>query len=125
MYRQIAVLLVGLITTSSLAHEMTPTYPVVWPSHMEGVHTTKVEVFNRREDVEYYEIGVFDKDFNSVPFTSLYKIVKVNYLSRVNIDIYFREEDVNKVNYVCSKSKLRKTDLVRTAVSSRICSKVK
>jgi hypothetical protein len=111
--------------TNSLAHEMTPTYFKVGPSHMDTIYRTKVTVYNRREDVQYYEIGVFDADFNPVPFTSLYKIVKIDYLTKVNIDVYFKADTVNKVVYICSKSKLRKSVKRLTAVSSRICSKAK
>lgn len=129
MYRKIGQLfaycVVSLLAYSAAAHEMTPTYPKLYPSHIDGIYKTTVEVFNRRQDVKYYELGVFDKDFNPVPFTTIYRVVKVAYLSHVNIDVYIREQDVNKSVYVCSQSKLRKDSKVRTAVSSRICSKFK
>lgn len=108
-----------------MAHEMKPTYPKLYPSYIDGIHKAQVQVFNRRSDVEYYEVGVFDKDFNTVPFTTSYRIVKVSYLSFVNIDIYIRSEDVEKATYVCSRSKLKKDQVTRTAVASRICSKFK
>jgi hypothetical protein len=116
---------VALFSYSATAHEMTPTYPILLPSHVEGLHKTKLELFNRRSDVEYYEIGVFDKDFKSVPFATAYKILKVDYLSRVYVDVYIREDDINKALYVCSQSKLRKNSKTKAAVSSRICSKIK
>jgi hypothetical protein len=107
------------------AHEMTPTYPKLGPSHLDGVYKTTMYMFNKRADVEYYEIGVFDKDFNPVPFVTSYNVIKVRYLGHVTFDVYIRKSDVNKAVYICSRSKLRKDASVRTAVSSRICSKFK
>ena len=63
--------------TEAIAHEMTPTYPKLEPSHLDGVYKTTMEMFNKREDVSYYEIGVFDKDKNPIPFVSSYKIIKM------------------------------------------------
>jgi len=109
------------------AHEMTPTYPKLEPSHLDGVVKTTMEMFNKRQDVEYYEIGVFDKDFNPVPFVTSYNIIKLSYLGHVTFDVYIRKADKDRAVYICSKSKLRKDDngSVRTAVSSKICSKIK
>ena len=105
------------------SHEMTPTYFDMVPSHVDSVYRTKVNLYNRRKDVEYYEIGVFDSSFKPIPFVSLYRIVKVDYLSEVNVDVYVKSSLVDKIVYICSKSKLRKSSSTLTAVSSRICSK--
>ena len=107
------------------AHEMVPTYPKWEVSHMDNVVKTTVEMFNKRADIEYYEIGVFDKDFNPIPFVSAYRVIKLKYLGHASIDIYIRKQDQAVATYVCSRSKIRKSDEVRTAVSSRICSKFK
>lgn len=104
---------------------MVPTYPKLKPSHIDGVYGTTMQMFNKRADVEYYEIGVFDKDFNPIPFVTSYNVIKINYLGHVTFDVYIREKDKNKATYVCSKSKLRKDNKVRTAITSRICSKFK
>jgi hypothetical protein len=125
MYRKIAVLIGGLLSSAALSHEMTPTYLKLQPSYVEGIYETSVSVFNRRDDVQYYEVGVFDKDFNTIPFKTVYKIIKVDYLSQVNVDVYIRSQDVNRMVYVCSQSKLRKDNITKTAVASRICSKIK
>ena len=109
----------------TVAHEMVPTYPELKQSYMEGLYTTTMTMFNRRPEVEYYEIGVYDDDWEPVKFVSNYKIWKIPYLSTVSFDIYIRGNDKYKVRYICSKSKLRKSNMTRTAVSSRICSKVK
>ena len=109
----------------SHAHEMTPTYPKWKTTHISGVLKTNMQMFNKREDVHYYDIGVFDKDFEPIPFVSAYKVLKINYLGHLTFDIYINGEDKERATYVCSRSKLRKEDKVRTAVSSRICSKFK
>jgi hypothetical protein len=114
-----------LVSSPLLAHEMTPTYPKLGPSHIDGVYTTTMEMFNKREDVEYYEIGVFDKDFKPVPFVTSYNVIKIKYLGHVTFDIYISKRDLDRAVYVCSKSKLRKDDVTRTAISSKICSKFK
>lgn len=113
------------VANKAQAHEMVPTYPVLEPSRFDGLVQTTVTVFNKRPEVEYYEIGVFTEEWEPLQFVSNYKIYKIPYLSTVAVDIYMRKEDKYKVTYICSVSKLRKENLSRTAVSSKICSKVK
>ena len=117
--------LLALFAVSAMAHEMTPTYPKLRPSHLDNVYVTTMEMFNKRNDVEYYDIGVFDKDFKPIPFVSKYNVIKLKYLGHVTFDVYIRKADVSRATYVCSTSKLRKDDKKRTAVSSKICSKFK
>lgn len=121
------VFLIILLTAASVArgHEMVPTYPVMEPAFVQGLQKLTMTLFNKRQEVEYYEIGVFTKDWEPIPFVSNYKVFKIPYLSTVTFDVYVRNDDKNRVNYICSQSKLRKEDLTRTAVSSRICSLVK
>lgn len=119
------VLGVILMSNQVLAHEMTPTYPKLEAAFADGIYKTTMEMFNKRQDVEWYEIGVFDSEWNSIPFVSSYKIMNIKYLGHVRFDIYIRAEDKNRATYVCSKSKLRKESTSKTAVSSRICSKFK
>jgi len=114
-----------LFVGTSNAHEMTPTYPKLELSYMDGLYSTTMRMFNKRADVEFYEIAVFDKDFNPIPFASTYRIVQLEYLSKVSFEVFVREKDVSRATYVCSRSKLRKGDSTRAAVSSRICSKFK
>lgn len=111
------------VTTAS-AHEMTPTYPKLSPSFMDGVEHTEVVLFNKREDVQYYEIGVFDKEWKPVPFVSAYKVVRVDYLAKLHIDVYIAKENAKQALYLCSISKLRGLPKKGTLVSSKICSKI-
>lgn len=73
----------------------------------------------------YYEISVFDGQWNPIPFAATDKIVEVKYLQRKFIDIYIREKDKSRAVYICSKSKLPPDGAMITMVSSRICSKIK
>ena len=119
------VLLLIIMTTSAVAHEMVPTYPKLEPSYMEGLQRTKLTIFNKRPEVEYYEIGVFTKDWEPIPFVSTYKVFPVPYLSTVTVELFIRDQDRAVISYICSKSKLRRSYETRPAVSSRICSRVK
>ena len=92
---------------------------------MDGILVTRMELLNSRDDVKYYELAVFDGDWNSVPFATAEKLVNVEYLKRKTIEIYIREKDRNKAVYICSKSKLEIYNLQSSIISSRICSKIK
>lgn len=127
MYRQVKQLLIGTLISlgvaSASAHEMVPTYPEWERALYPNVLTTTVTIFNKRSDVEYYEIGVFDENFNPIFFVADYKVIQLKYLSSASIDIYIAKENEERVEYICSRSKIRKADETRTAVSSRICSR--
>lgn len=123
MYRYLVLLLVmsGYVS----AHEFTPTYPKLKNSYVEGVLYTTMTLFNLRKDVEYYEFGVFNAEWEKVPFAMQNKVMRFKHLEKKKIDIYIREKDKKEVVYICSKSKLIVTGRAKTSVSSRICSKVK
>ncbi len=122
-------LLLTLLLVSGLAHthEQVPTYPK-WeraPSIYPGVLTTTIELFNKRSDVEYYEIGVFDKEWKPVYFVADYKVVQLKYLTGTSVDIYIARENRDRAEYVCSRSKIKKDKDSRTALASKICSRFK
>ena len=64
-----------LLTSSAAAHELTPTYPEFKPHIVDGVYYAKLHMWNRREDVIYYEISVHDVEWNKIPFHSNKKIM--------------------------------------------------
>lgn len=107
------------------AHEFTPAYPTLEQSYMDGILVTKMLLFNRRQDVNYYELAVFDGSWNPVPFAATDKVIEVKHLERKYVEIFIREKDRNKAVYICSKSKLQMDGDNITLVSSRICSKIK
>lgn len=106
-------------------HQFTPTYPKLEPSYIDGVLVTKMELFNSRQDVNFYEVSVSTEDWKPVPFATESNIVEVAYLQRKTIEIYIRERDRQRAVYICTKSKLQENKTGVTLVSSRICSKIK
>jgi len=123
MHRYLVLLLV--MSGYASAHEFTPTYPKLKNSYVEGVLYTTMTLFNMRKDVEYYEFGVFNAEWEKVPFAMQNKVMRFKHLEKKKVDIYIREKDKEEVVYICSKSKLIVTGRAKTSVSSRICSKVK
>ena len=120
-----AFFLLVLFGTQAIAHEMTPTYPELRPSYMDGLSSINLNLFNRREDVSYYEIEVFDEEWVPVPFAAKEKLIKINYLGRIDLQIYIRDNDKNRVTYICTLSKILNGDVQTSGVTSRICSKIK
>ena len=104
---------------------MTPTYPKFEVSYIEGVLKTTMKMFNRREDVSWYEIGIFDKEWKPIPFVTKHKILNIDYLGHKKFDVYIAEKDSKRTEYICSTSKIRKEDSNKTMVASKICSRFK
>ena len=123
MYR--SVILWVLLSSSVVAHDMTPTYPKWQMSFIPSAKMTTMQIFNKRQDAQWYQINLFDKDWNQVPFVTRYKILKVKYLQRVKFDVYISNEYLNNAEYICSTSKLRSNDTFKPIVESRICSRFK
>ena len=123
MYRPVILWL--LLCGSVAAHDMTPTYPKWKMSFIPSAKMTTMQVFNKRSDVQWYEIGVFDKEWKAIPFVTRYKIINIKYLSRVKFDVYVSDEDVKQAEYICSTSKLRGNDDFKPIVESKICSRFK
>lgn len=127
MYSKVTIFFVAwfLLCSSAIAHELLPAYPELNTSFIKNVMTTKLTLFNKREDVKYYEISVFDEDWNPVEFATTSKILEVEFQKYVSFDIYISNKDTDKILYICTESKLLKQQLTATVISSRICSKVK
>jgi hypothetical protein len=107
------------------AHEMTPAYPKLRPSYIKNVYITELKIFNRRTDVEYYSIDVFDNKWKPVAFASPNKVIRLKTNKYKTFEVYIRSIDVDKITYICTTSKLFKSKEQVTLVSSRICSKIK
>lgn len=119
------ILLLVFLSSHINAHEMTPTYPVFTQSYVSGLSKTSVKLFNRRNDVRFYKIEVYDREWNKVQFATENQLVIVNYLETKTIGIYVRNKDKIKIEFICSESKLVKGEVKSTGVSSRICSRIK
>ena len=120
----IILFLIGLSGSTS-AHQFTPTYPELSLSYVKGVYKADMLLFNNRQDISYYSIGVYDKDWKPVKFATENRIVKMEHLERKNVTVYIREEDKKKALYICSKSKTLVDEAQTSIVTSRICSKIK
>jgi hypothetical protein len=126
MYKFLVSLLI-CAATSVAAHQFTPTYPKFEPSFVEGIMQARMELFNKRNDIEYYELEVFDKDWSKVAFAiPSGKIIRISYLETKNIDVYVKNQDVKKVVYICTESRILRGSIVTNSlVSSKICSKIR
>lgn len=122
----IFTMLLGLSGYAS-SHQFTPTYPEWESSYSPGIVQTTMLLFNSREEINYYEIKVFDEEWNSLPFAGagIANVMYVPYLDRKFIPIYLREKDVGLARYICSRSKILAGGVQASQVSSRICSKLK
>ena len=118
------IVLFLLCSFSTSAHEMTPAYPVVKPSHVDGVVKVEMSLFNSREEIEWYQIELFDLNWTNIPFSTTYRIMNIKYKERKSFDVYIRKVDMDEAVYLCTTSKVRKTSRSRTLISSRICSRL-
>jgi hypothetical protein len=118
------ILLFLLWSFSTSAHEMTPAYPVVKPSHVDGVVKVEMSLLNSREEIEWYQIELFDLNWTNIPFASSYRIINVGYKERKSFEVYIRKVDMDEAVYLCTTSKVRKTSKSRTLISSKICSRL-
>ena len=128
MYRSVILVILlsaFFVSLNAASHDMTPTYPKWKMSFIPSAKMTTMKVFNKRADVQWYQIGVFDKEFEPIPFVTRYKILRIKYLSHVKFDIYINSENVKRAEYVCTTSKLRGNDDFKPIVESRICSRFK
>ena len=117
-----------LLCVEVAAHQWTPTYPEFRLSYIGGIHTTDMKLYNNRGDVDYYQIQVFDGEFNPIRFAingGQSDVVNVPYKKTRTVAVYVPSEQKSKVVYVCSKSMILKREESASLLSSRICSKVK
>ena len=124
MFRYVFIIL-AFIGGCASAHQFLPTYPRFEYSFIEGVMYTKMELFNRRQEIQYYELSVYDDDWNPVTFASENKLIRINYLETKKINVYIKKEDLKKAVYICTESRIRPQEVQATTISSKICSKVK
>ena len=114
-----------LFANGAAAHELTPTYPEIEPAYVDGVSVIKMKMWNRRSDASYYEVNVYDQDWESVPFASPEKVMRLEYLEHKSFELYVRDVDTDNVTFICTTSKQLKQDVQSTGIKSRICSRVK
>ena len=103
---------------------MTPAYPVIKPSHVKDVVKVEMSLFNSREEIKYYQIELFDLNWTNIPFSTTYRIIKVGYKEHKAFDVYIRKYDLPEAVYLCTTSKVKKSLVSSTLISSRICSRL-
>ena len=119
----IKTIILLFVSGSAMAHELTPTYPDLRSSYMQGVVSTKLKMWNARMDVNYYKIEVTDKDWNPVPFITDERLFRLDYSERREIEIFLPIDTT--ATYICTRSMLNKEMQQRTVISSKVCSKIK
>ena len=123
--RYIITTLIAVLACASVnAHELTPTYPEFRQSIYNNVLSTTMTIFNRREDISFYQIEVYDIDWNPIEFAARKVVLNVDYLERATFEVYVKGADVQNVTYICTRSKILKGESI-SVVASNICSKVK
>ena len=76
---------------------MTPAYPKLKQSYIDGVYVTKMKLFNRRKEIEYYSIQVFTHDWKPLPFASTSRIINIGFNKRKLFEVF-----VSNFNYIRS-----------------------
>ena len=110
------------------AHQWTPTYIYFTPSHVSGIYSTKMKLYNARADVDYYQVQVFDGQFNPIKFAVTggeNDVIHVRHKSYKYVEVYVPSYEVSRVVYVCTRTMILKKFETASLVSSRVCSKVK
>ena len=126
IYYTFLVFVLLLFGGHSSAHQFTPTYPKFEPSFIDGVMQTKMELFNKRQEVVYYELDVFDENWRPVTFASSdSKILRVDYLETKTVEVYIKSQDLKRATYICTESRLFRDSARQSLISSKICSKIK
>ena len=125
--KQIMLLLVTLLSgQASLAHDFTPTYPKLETAYTDGVVKARMKLFNKREDIRFYRVGVYDSDWNKIPFiVTGGSVISVEYLDTKRFDVYIQKSNRDRVTYICTKSLTLQDGSTKSILNSRICSKVK
>ena len=121
----ISGLILALACGPAMAHELTPTYPEFRPSYVRDISVTDMEMFNAREEIEFYRIDVYTENWDPIPFASGQRVIKVSHRERYSFNVYIRDSDLDKVEYICTTSMIEQGSVQTQGVSSRVCSRVK
>ena len=100
----IAIVIATLLGFGVTAHEQTPAYPKM---------------------IKYFRIALYDQNFEGLPFSAKYRIMKVDYQTRKNFNVYIRKQDLGRAMYICTISKVAKGISSKPFVQSMVCSKIK
>tara|TARA_R100000541_G_scaffold10601_3_gene18551 strand:+ start:214 stop:606 length:393 start_codon:yes stop_codon:yes gene_type:complete len=113
------------LASAVIAHEQTPAYPKMKYSTVKNIVKYELSLFNQREEIKYFQIALYDQNFEGLPFSAKYRIMKVDYQTRKNFDVYIRKQDLGRAMYICTISKVAKGIRSKPFVQSMVCSKIK
>lgn len=119
------ILTTALTTAVSFAHQMTPTYIKLSRTSNQEVLQTTVTITNRRNDVNYFELSVFNDEWKPVPFATFQRVIEIPFSKSKSASVYIKRTDSIEVAYVCSSSKIVKVEQTKPIVISKVCSKMK
>ena len=71
-----------------------------------------MSLFNSREEIKYYQIDLFDLNWMPIPFSTPYRIMKVDYKEHKAFDVYIRKRDLPEAVYSMYNLKGQKTNIV-------------
>jgi hypothetical protein len=121
----ISALIFGLVCGSATAHELTPTYPEFRPSFMDGISVTTLELYNAREEIQFYRINVYTAEWEAIPFATKDSTIRVPHNQRRTFEVYIKDRDLNRAEYICTISRYLLDQVQSQGISSRVCSRVK
>ena len=119
------LLVMALGCGMAYSHELTPTYPEFRPSFMDNISVTHMELYNAREEIEFYRVDVYTENWEPVAFATGERTIRVQHSQRYTFELYVRDSDLDKVEYICTTSRLLEGQVQSQGVSSRVCSRVK
>lgn len=126
MYTKLITAVIFLSLASAVtSHEQTPAYPKMKYSTVKGVVKYELSLFNQREEIKYFQLALYDQNFEGLPFSAKYRIMKVDYQTRKNFNVYIRKQDLGRAMYICTISKVAKGISSKPFVQSMVCSKIK
>ena len=114
--RYFVLLLLFVTASKSYAHEFTPTYPKLVPSYIAGVVVAKMDLLNKRKDIEYYELTVLDSNMSPVTFASSDAVVRLKYLEAKKVEAKKAIKDQDK-KVAKTKAKVKKTTTAKKTTS--------
>ena len=121
------LLLLLVMSGYASAHELTPTYPKLRMSAYDNVLQTEMKIFNTREGIKYFKVGVYDAEWTPLAFATSTgsSTLYVEPLKGIKFKVYVKTNAADRVTYICTKSRILQQDATQAMVNSRICSKVK
>ena len=70
-----SLMMVSLVSVAH-AHEMTPTYPKLEPSHLDGVVKTTMQMFNKEKKLNIMKLEYLMKNLNQYHLSHRIRLLK-------------------------------------------------